>query len=339
MQHLKHVAGAVDDAQNAAARAVQVLLAPPLQPRQPDQLVPPVAAGLIVAHLLGRNLAQIADDMGGRVGVGVEARRLAVRRGQPLAQIRLQRQRVGLQRLLTDQADGHIPVGQSGGVLGLDAVGRRVQRRAEGGQQPRLVGDLARDDAQLIGRALIGQRLPVAVVDVAARRDAQLQRQPVAAGQLGQDQPLVPDHAPAPALVGQTHGVVADDVADDGRSQRDPDAKLGRVPLLQLGQRLDVDAFDSGRVHRLGVALDERGAIDQLLAAGGQQAVHAQIVARLPGAVEGAGIAAGVLGDGRGRRRGRLGQHRRVGRRRRVGPRIDRDEGAAGGEGGGEEQQ
>ncbi len=133
--------------------------------------------------------------------------------------------------------------------------------------------------------------------------------------------------------------MVADDVADDGRGESDADAELGRVPLLQLGQRLDVDAFDGGGVHRLGVALDEGGAIDELLAAGGQQAVHAQVVARLPGAVEGAGVAAGVFGDGRGRRRGRLGQRRRVGRRGRVGPRIGRDEGAAGGEGGGEEQQ
>ncbi len=242
---------------------------------------------------------------------------------------------MGLQRLLADEAHGHVPVGQGVGVLGLDAVGGRVERGAEDGQQPRLVGDLAGDDAQLVGRALVGQRLPVAVVDVAARRNAQLQRQPVAAGQFGQDQPLVPDHAPAITLIGQAHGVVADDVADDGRGEGHADAELGRVPLLQLGQRLDVDALDGGGVHRLGVALDEGDAVDDGLAAGGQQTVHAQVVARLPGAVEGTSVAAGVVGDGRVGRLRRQGQVGRVGRGRRFGPRIGRDEGAAGGEGGG----
>ncbi len=172
LQHVDDVAGGVDHAQDAAARAVEILLAPPLQPGQPDQLVAPVAAGFILFQLLGRNWPQIADDVGGRVGVGVEARRLAVGRGQPLAEIRLQRQGIGLQRLFADDAHGHVPVGQGGGVLGLDAVGRGVERGAEGGQQSRLVGDLAGDDAQLVGCAVVGQRLPVAVVDVAARRDA-----------------------------------------------------------------------------------------------------------------------------------------------------------------------
>ncbi len=114
--------------------------------------------------------------------------------------------------------------------------------------------------------------------------------------------------------------MVADDVADDGRGERDADAELGRLALLQLGQWLGGDALDGSSVHRLGVALDEGGAVDDLLAAGGQQAIHAQVVARLPGAVEGAGVAAGVLGDGRGRRLGRLGQLGRGEGGRRVGP-------------------
>ncbi len=93
-QQFDHLPGRIDDAQDAAALAVQILLAPRLQPGDADHLVAAVAAGLKVGHLIGRDGTHVADDVGGRIRVGVEAHRPPFGRGQAVFEIRLQRQGV-----------------------------------------------------------------------------------------------------------------------------------------------------------------------------------------------------------------------------------------------------
>src|SRR5690606_14144759 len=116
---------------------------------------------------------------------------------------------------------------------------------------------------------------------------------------------------------------------------RQSDAELGRVAFAQHAQRLRVNIADGRGSHGLFVTADKRGAVDQGLAGRRQQAVHAEVIAGLPGAIEGARVAGGVLGDGRGR-----GGGRRFGRRGRVHAGIAQSRRCAtGGRGGDQEKE
>ena len=115
-------------------------------------------------------------------------------------------------------------------IHGADELARQMQRGREARQHARFVGDQTRNHPDLRRLGIRRQRQPVAVVNVAARRNVPVHNQKIAILQIGQDRLLVPGHLPLAALILQQHARRTGDVAhQDGMQRRlELDRCIGR---------------------------------------------------------------------------------------------------------------